>query len=125
MNQHREQWRDEAAGPVVRPYAMTRGRTRAQGAPLDLVAILVATGRGPVDAGRGSPERQHLLALCRRPQTLADLASDVDLPLGVVRVLIGDLIDQDLLQVQPQPTSNTAQPDQRLLRRVLDDLRAL
>ncbi|WP_233510748.1 DUF742 domain-containing protein [Actinomadura craniellae] len=105
---------------------MTRGRTRpTTGVQLDVVAIVVGTGLAVTDTTRTTPERQRLLALCGRPQALADLASDLDLPIGVVRVLVGDLIDQGLLRIQPQPTSSTAHPDQRLLRRVLDDLRAL
>ena len=34
-------WLDEDAGPVVRPYAMTRGRTRPTG-DFDLIAIVIA-----------------------------------------------------------------------------------
>ena len=138
----RERWLDAAAGPVVRPYAVTRGRTRPTGEPLYIVAILVATGRPPADPGRLSRHQRRLLALCRRPYALADLASDLDLPLGVVRVLAGDLLDSGLLDVQrwtvpsgppggPGPGApeapHTVPPhtDQNLLRRVLDELRAL
>ncbi len=120
----RERWIDEAAGPLVRPYAMTRGRTVPTGEPLDIVAIIVATGRAPADLARLSREQRRLLSVCRRPHTIADLASEVDLPLGVVRVLAGDLLEQGLLGVQ-QWTPPTAQVDQNLLRRVLDELRAL
>ncbi|MFB4319200.1 DUF742 domain-containing protein [Actinomadura sp. 21ATH] len=120
----RERWIDEAAGPIVRPYAMTRGRTRPVGEPLDIVAIIVATGRAPAERMRLSREQRRLLALCRRPHTIADLASDSGLPLGVIRVLAGDLLDQGLVAVQ-QWTPPTAQVDQNLLRRVLDELRAL
>ncbi|MCP9950350.1 DUF742 domain-containing protein [Actinomadura madurae] len=132
----RERWLDAAAGPIVRPYAVTRGRTRASGEHLDIVAILVATGRQPPEPGRLSRQQRRLLALCRRPHALADLASDLNLPLGVIRVLAGDLIDSGLVDVQrwsapPSPTSPTTpvyvQPhnDPNLLRRVLDELRAL
>jgi Protein of unknown function (DUF742) len=120
----RERWIDEAAGPLVRPYAMTRGRTVPTGEPLDIVAIVVATGRAPADLARLSREQRRLLSVCRRPHTIADLASEVNLPLGVVRVLAGDLLEQGLLRVQ-QWTPPTAQVDQNLLRRVLDELRAL
>ncbi|HEY8482937.1 MAG TPA: DUF742 domain-containing protein [Spirillospora sp.] len=126
----RERWLDDAAGPVVRPYAVTRGRTRPSGEPLDIVTIVVVTGRAPAEPGRLSREQRRLLALCRRPHTLADLASDLDLPFGVVRVLVGDLIDTGLVDVQRWSTP-AGQPhvqphtDQNLLRRVLDELRAL
>ena len=130
----RERWLDAAAGPIVRPYAVTRGRTRPTGEPLDIVAILVATGRPPPEPGRLSRQQRGLLALCRRPHALADLASDLNLPLGVIRVLAGDLIDSGLVDVQrwSTPSSPTGQPaavpphtDQNLLRMVLDELRAL
>ncbi|MEU5993919.1 DUF742 domain-containing protein [Spirillospora sp. NPDC047418] len=130
----RERWLDAAAGPIVRPYAVTRGRTRPAGEPLDIVAILVATGRPPAEPGRLSRHQRRLLALCRRPHALADLASDLGLPLGVIRVLAGDLIESGLVDVQRWSTPATPagrpamiQPhtDQNLLRMVLDELRAL
>ncbi|WP_245667464.1 DUF742 domain-containing protein [Actinomadura macra] len=122
----RERWLDDAAGPIVRPYAVTRGRTRPSGEPLDIVAILVATGARPPELGRLSREQRRLLALCRRPHTIADLGSELDLPLGVVRVLAGDLLDSGFVRVQ-QWSEPSVQPhtDQNLLRRVLDELRAL
>ncbi|WP_433477060.1 DUF742 domain-containing protein [Spirillospora sp. CA-142024] len=128
----RERWLDAAAGPIVRPYAVTRGRTRPSGEPLDIVAILVATGRPPPEPGRLSRQQRRLLALCRRPHALADLASDLNLPLGVIRVLAGDLLDSGLVDVQrwstpSSPSAPAVQPhtDPNLLRRVLDELRAL
>jgi Protein of unknown function (DUF742) len=119
-----ERWVDEAAGPIVRPYAMTRGRTRPRGEPLDIVAILVTTGRSPAEPLRLSRGQRHLLALCRRPHTVADLGSELDLPLGVIHVLVGDLLEQGLLEVR-RAAPPTALTDQNLLRRVLDELRAL
>ncbi|QKG22266.1 DUF742 domain-containing protein [Actinomadura verrucosospora] len=124
----RERWIDDAAGPIVRPYAVTRGRTRPRGEPLDIVAILVATGRAAAEPGRLSRHQRRLLALCRRPHALADLASDLDLPFGVIRVLAGDLVDSGLVSVQRwAPATPSVQPhnDPNLLRRVLDELRAL
>jgi hypothetical protein len=119
-----ERWVDEAAGPVVRPYAISRGRTKPRGEQLDLVTILAETGQEPSLRARFSPEERRLLDLCQRPCTVADLASDLNLPLGVVRVLAGDLVHQGLLEIRRQrPVS--ARPDQRLLQKVLDDLKAL
>lgn len=123
MDHGRERWIDEAAGPMVRPYAMTRGRTRPHGEQLDVVTILVQTGRPIPERLRASPEQRTLLALCRTPHTLADLASELDLPLGVVGVLVGDLLEHRLVEVAEPPAE--ARPDHRMLRRVLNDLRAL
>jgi hypothetical protein len=124
MDSRKERWIDEDAGPIVRPYAMTRGRTKPQGEHLDLVTLLVATGRTRPEYVRFSPEQVRLLELCQRPNTVADLASELDLALGVVRVLLGDLHSQGLIEVR-RLAAPAEQPDQLLLRKVLHDLRAL
>ena len=54
------------------------------------------------------PEHLRLLARCRRPVTVADLASDMDLPLGVVRVLIDDLRDKGLARASSHAPSEFA-----------------
>ncbi|GLY71776.1 DUF742 domain-containing protein [Actinoallomurus iriomotensis] len=124
MNERRRRWFDDAAGPVVRPYAVTRGRTRSGGGPLDLVSIVV--GGVPSAADRMWLESEHLrlLARCRRPTTVVDLASDTDLPLGVVRVLLGDLRDRGLATVRAPAPSEYAR-DETVLRMVLDELHSL
>src|SRR5437763_1318817 len=83
-------------------YLAARGRTRPRGEQLDLVTILAETGQEPALRARFSPEERRLLDLCQRPCTVADLASDLDLPLGVVRVLAGDLVHQGLLEIRRQ-----------------------
>lgn len=119
----RERWLDDAAGPLVRPFAMTGGRTRARGESFDVVTILVTTGRPVPPEVRLSPEQRRLLSLCRGSHTVADLASESDLPLCVVEVLVGDLLQHGLLEVARQEPA--ARPDESLLRRVLNELRAL
>jgi hypothetical protein len=52
------------------------------------------------------------------------LAADLDLPLGVVRVLIGDLLDADLVHVS-RPVPPAELPDASVLRDVINGLRAL
>jgi Protein of unknown function (DUF742) len=115
---------DDAAGPVVRPYAVTGGRTRSQGAQLDLIAVVIGSVPSTGDRSRLEPEHMRLLAGCRRPITVADLASDVDLPLDVVRVLLGDLIDYGLARVNAPAPSEFAR-DEAVLRMVLDELHSL
>jgi hypothetical protein len=125
MDAPRERWIGQDAGPIVRPYAVTRGRTSPRGAPIDLVAIMVATGLEPGERIRLSREQRRLLALCRRPSTPADLASDADLPLRVVQILLDDLRQYGLIEQQRQPATTTERPDARILMRVLDELRRL
>ncbi|WP_371614858.1 DUF742 domain-containing protein [Streptomyces sp. NBC_00454] len=123
-----DQWFDDEAGPVVRPYAMTRGRTSHAGQHrLDLIALVVAepAADDPVWDATLSPEHAHILGLCQqRPQSVAELAAELDLAVGVVRVLIGDLVDDELVHVT-RPVPPAELPDESILREVIDGLRAL
>ena len=121
---HGERWLDQEAGPVVRPYAVTRGRTAPDSqTQLGLIDVVAATGEWPQPHFRPAPEHRRIMELCQSPKPVIDLASETDLPVGVVRVLLGDLIDAGLLRVQP--TQRKPQTDQRLLRMVLDGLQSL
>ncbi|MFC5724275.1 DUF742 domain-containing protein [Streptomyces gamaensis] len=122
-------WYDAAAGPVVRPYAMTRGRTAGPAAAgLDLIALVVAdtdlAARAATDPAL-APEHLDIVDRAgRAPQAVADLAAALDLPPGVVRVLVADLIAARLVRVvRPVPPAEL--PDESLLRDVIHGLRAL
>jgi hypothetical protein len=115
---------DSAAGPLVRPYAMTRGRTRPRGESLDLISVVHGRDLSTVDWYGLDPEHIDVLRLCQRPAPVADIASEINLPLGVVRVLLDDLRSRGLVEVT-SPTSSTWMPDEQILRQVLDGLRAL
>lgn len=116
------QWLDEEAGPVVPAYALTRGRTRPSNQAIDVLAIVTATG-GPTPVSLG-PEQWMILSLCARPTPLADIVAAIDLPLGVVRVLVSDLHEQGLLQVR-EPSNVARFPNVALLREVISGLKAL
>lgn len=116
-------WLDREAGPVVRPYALTRGRTQAQGPALGLIDMVTATGPRAGDARGLGPEHRRLLAICQRPMAVADIASDTELPLGVVRVLLGDLRERGLIAIAGPAAEGSAA--ESVLRSVLDGLRAL
>ena len=122
-----DRWVDREAGRVVRPYALTGGRTDpAGGAVLDLISVVVAAGPPPTAAAsrRLNPEHRKLIGLCQEPMTVADAAADMALPLGVVRVLLADLIQQKLITLQPRRTARP-QTNPDLLREVLNGLRSL
>ena len=137
-----DHWFDDAAGPVVRPYAMTRGRTTSgsrKDAPFDLIALVIAEepgGAEPAAADSGphgdlyadtslAPEHIDIVERCRRgPQSVAELAVALDLPVGVVRVLIGDLVEDEWVRVT-RPVPPAELPDENILREVIDGLRAL
>jgi Protein of unknown function (DUF742) len=126
-------WFDDAAGPVVRPYALTGGRTHYEGVDFDLVALIeavdapdAADASSAIPASPWSPEPEHdmILELCRTPLSVVEIASDLELPLGVVRVLLGDLLDRSLIQVRrPAPVAQF--PSERVLKEVIDGIRAL
>ncbi|MFI9100924.1 DUF742 domain-containing protein [Streptomyces fildesensis] len=117
-------WYDDEAGPVVRPYALTRGRTRPAGKWFfDLVARVHAVRPAPGPLPHG-PEQRLLLDHCREPVTVADLSSATDLPLGVVRVLLGDLCSAGLVRAT-RPVPPAQLPTEDILREVLHGLHAL
>jgi hypothetical protein len=122
------QWYDGEAGPLVRPYAMTGGRTQSgpTGVRLDLIALVTLGPAGPKagDTALG-PEHRTLIELCRtETQSVAELAADADLPVGVVRVLLGDLLELGCVSISlPVPPAHL--PDERILREVIAGLRAL
>jgi hypothetical protein len=118
-----DRWLDRDAGPVVRSYALTGGRTRPAGAGLGLIDLVVRAGALAADVRGLGPEHRRLLALCRRPATVADLAAETTLPLGVVRVLLGDLQERGLVAVTAQADQASSEED--VLRSVLDGLRTL
>ncbi|MGP3924881.1 DUF742 domain-containing protein [Streptomyces sp. 8N616] len=122
-------WYEDESGPMVRPYTVTHGRTRSATArDVDLMAWVTAVD-GAVDAADPRRALDHartaLLDLIRRgPRTLAELAAGADLPLTVVRVLLGDLVDAGLAHVSRPPTAG-GRPEPELLREVVARLREL
>ncbi|MWA02893.1 DUF742 domain-containing protein [Actinomadura sp. LD22] len=120
-----ELWVDEQAGPVVRPFAVARGRTGRRGAAIDLIAVVVTAEVPPPDPRTLGPEDERILELCVHPQTVAELASDLVLPVGVVRILLNDLLERGLVHVRRPAVTRAGRPDPRLLREVIDGLRAL
>jgi hypothetical protein len=120
-----ERWLDAAAGPVVRPYALTQGRTRPSGEAFDLVATVTATLARVTDPGGLGPEHISVLRLAHAPTTVVDIASDVDLPLGVVRILLSDLREVGLVTIQAPVPVKVRQVDKNTLREVLHGLRGL
>jgi Protein of unknown function (DUF742) len=88
-----------------------------------LIDVVVATSERPPEHFRPGPEHRRILSLCRRPTPVVDLTSEIDLPLGVVRVLLGDLASEGMLRVLS--TQKLSATDERLLRMVLDGLESL
>ena len=115
-------WFDEDAGPLVRPYAVTRGRTRPTRHDLEMTTLVVAarTDRH-VNVDR---EYAHILEICRRPLSIAEVSAMLNLPLVVVKVLLSDLIDWGLIIFRSPPRTSDV-PQMELLQAVLNGIRKL
>ena len=109
----------------MRPYAVTKGRTApAPGSYVGLIDVVTAVANPQLPADtRLSREHRRLLSHCRQPVAVVDLASDIDLPVGVVRVLLSDLRQYGALRVIA--TTGGPATHERLLRDVLDGLQTL
>ena len=121
-----ERWVRRDSGPVVRPYAVTGGRTEPSGEVLDVIAVVVAMpgAEEDDDPQRRTPEHRRILALCQRQATVADIAAGTGLPLGVVRVLLSDLIlGGTVAVIRKQPAG--LRPGNDVLQEILNGLRAL
>jgi uncharacterized protein DUF742 len=117
-------WLDQDAGPVVRPYAMTQGRVAPAGDEIDLVAFVVATGADPPPDTSLQPEHHAILAAVWEPTSVVELASTLDLSIGVIRVLLGDLRSAGLISMY-EPPAATEPHDVDVLKAVVNGLRAL
>lgn len=110
---------------LVRPYVLTAGRTRPRVA-LALEAPIRTLGDGPAPRWPGSDVRAKILTLGVEAPSVAEIAARLSLPLGVARVLIGDLVAQGYAQVH-DTLDDTSTTDERreLIGRTLRGLRAL
>jgi hypothetical protein len=115
----------ERPGPrLVRPYALTGGRARILRVDLQLEALLSATTAPPAQVAL-SPEQRTIAQLChRRFQSIAEISALLKLPLGVVRVLVGEMVDRGVVELY-QPKHQAKHPDRLLLERVRDGLRRI
>lgn len=124
MSSPEDRWLDEDAGPVVRPYALIRGRTRPAGETLDVIAMIIAVRGAWPEPADLEPEHFAALRLCATPTSVAELAADLDLPLGVVQILLADLRERSLITVH-KPVPPAGLHDPQLLKEVVDGLRRL
>jgi hypothetical protein len=116
-------WQDEAAGPVVRPYAMTRGRTEPTRGSFDLISLVVSTRIAASGQVTLEPEHRAIVQLCQTPASVAEISAQLDLPLGIVRVMLGDLLDKGLIRSrEPQQAEQT--PSEYVFTAVINRLRS-
>ena len=116
---------EDPRGALVRPYAMTRGRTEPT-REIAIEAVLLTMQRG-VEESRYAGRDRHLIAnLCNgRAQSLAEIAAHMRVPLGVARVLVADMITEGILTLhEPLDVGDTSERT-NVLERVLIGLRNL
>jgi hypothetical protein len=114
-------WEVEAG--VVRPYLFTGGRTRSTSRHLAVETIVVATPMGRAKASCLPPEQRGVVELSAHPQSVAELGARLGAPLGVMRVLVADLADDELVEVHEAEADLAA--DVQLLERLIARVRAI
>ncbi|HUK69025.1 MAG TPA: DUF742 domain-containing protein [Streptosporangiaceae bacterium] len=113
---------DAEAGPIVRPFIVTGGRTRPADERLrveTLVTALPSALSAPL-----SFERRHIVEICQRPLSIAEIANSLATPTGVVRVIIADLVAERYVTVD-QPLNLHDAASAHLLERILAGVRVL
>lgn len=108
----------------VRPYVLTRGRTSSSFGSLELHAPIVALVTIEQLPKRSTPEDRKIVELTQTPMSLAEVAARMSTPVGVVRVLVGDLAEKRIVQARPAPDDDEHR-DVKLLERLLEGIRAL
>jgi Protein of unknown function (DUF742) len=116
--------RQQEPGRLVRPYYMTGGRTRPAHDDLELETLVSTTALGATSPKVGGVERRAIVSLCRDLLSIAEVSARLDLPLGVARVLIGDMAEEGFV-ILHRPTTVGDRPDLALLQRVLYGLHQL
>ncbi|MFB9181810.1 DUF742 domain-containing protein [Dactylosporangium sucinum] len=103
---------------------MTRGRTQPVRGTFDLISLVTAAVTTAAPEVGMEPEHLSIIRMCQRPLSVAELAAYLDLPLGTVRVMLGDLLDRRLVLVrEPHPAGT--RPDADIIEAAINGLRAL
>jgi hypothetical protein len=123
MTSGRDNWVDDEAGPLVRPYAITRGRTQPANRDLDMITLVVAA-KDDIDTVALDADYVTILQMCRTPLSVAEVAAHMDVPIVVVKVLLSDLLERGEV-IARNPARNMKVPDMNLLQAVLDGVRRL
>ncbi|MCG5457658.1 DUF742 domain-containing protein [Micromonospora sp. PSH03] len=102
---------------------MTGGRTAPARGQFDLISLVVAR-RGVTPPTPLFPEQARIVELCHHPVSVAEVGAELDLPLGTVRVLLGDLLAAGLIETHEPPMLSEL-PTEDLLEAILVGLRGL
>ncbi|KDN23543.1 DUF742 domain-containing protein [Amycolatopsis rifamycinica] len=111
-------------GSRVRPYTRTGGRTRSDH-NLALEALVSTSDDGRRYRGVRSVEHRRICDLCLDTRSVAEIAAHLRLPLGVVKVLVGDMADIGLVLIHQTELILGDRSSREFMERVLAGLRAL
>jgi hypothetical protein len=118
----------DQAGPAgasaVRPYTWTRGRTKS-GTDLAIETLVSTSQRGRDQMGLLQVEHRAVAELCEQTRSVAEVAALISQPLGVARVVLGDMASLGIVTVHQTASSAGNVPDLALMERVLSGLRRL
>ncbi|BBX65503.1 hypothetical protein MSAS_46770 [Mycobacterium saskatchewanense] len=120
-----EPWAVRREASLVRPYTLTAGRTDTDvDLPLEAPIQTLQAGlahRWPPDDARGK-----IIHLCVDSPSVAEISARLDLPVGVARVLVGDLVLSGYLRVHRTLTERSTRDERyELIGRTLRGLKAL
>jgi uncharacterized protein DUF742 len=115
-------WRERDR--VVPVYAFTGGRTRAAGRELPLETVVRAAEQAARSVAGLAMESRAIVEMCWEPRSLAEIGAGLGVPVGVARVLVGDLANAGYLEVHLPTTADGGGPGRLVLGRLLDGLRA-
>ncbi|GAA4537267.1 DUF742 domain-containing protein [Amycolatopsis samaneae] len=119
-----EQFEETQSSGLVRPYFRTRGRTRPS-YDLAIEALISTSEHGRVLDRVRVPEHRSICDLCLDTRSVAEVAALLRLPLGVVRVLIGDVAGLGLVLVHTSGAAVGDRPSIEFMERVLSGLRRI
>ena len=109
---------------IVRPYSWTRGRTKST-VDLRIEALVTTSERGDDIDAMAATEHRSVAELCRDPRSVAEIATLLGVPLGVAKVLVGDMAGLGLVVVHKTATGGANKAHLLLMERVLSGLRRL
>lgn len=112
-----------APASFVRAYVWTGGRTRSHH-QFEVETLVSAAEPGSIPGTVPQPDRT-VLGLCRTPTSVAEVAALLAVPLGVAKVLLGDMADRGMIVVHEAATGVGDAPSRVLMERVLTGLRQL
>jgi hypothetical protein len=114
----------QETGSLVRPYTRTGGRTRSD-YDLAIEALVSTSERGKAPDAAVLPEHRSICGLCLDTRSVAEVAAHLRLPLGVARVLIGDMAGMGLVLIHQSGMVVGDRPSIEFMERVLSGLRRL